>query len=297
MLRLFPELFSKQRVSPVEAYPDALLATLRSLAPMRAARDPKRGAAHSRPLQLGVLRALVPGRQARRRPRRGLRPLHQGRRGLHADHRRAAARRRHLPAHRRRLPRSPGVPARFGPRRARPDERLPERQRHARQRGRHRHRRRQGGLQLHAGDRPLLHRRGADPAQRADLALPREGRAQLRPVESRRPRRQGGQRLGRLRHAGGAPRHQARDRGVRPQAAPRAGRLHRPADPGALDLSDLRRLRRRAPPRRSQALRALGRRRDPDRARRADPGRLKEGSLVVNSSQGGGTKDTWVLDG
>ena len=23
---------------------------------------------------------------------------------------------------------------------------------------------------------------------------------------------------------------------------------------------------------------------------------LKEGSLVVNSSQGGGTKDTWVLD-
>jgi uncharacterized circularly permuted ATP-grasp superfamily protein len=24
---------------------------------------------------------------------------------------------------------------------------------------------------------------------------------------------------------------------------------------------------------------------------------LKPGSLVVNSSQGGGTKDTWVLDG
>jgi uncharacterized circularly permuted ATP-grasp superfamily protein len=24
---------------------------------------------------------------------------------------------------------------------------------------------------------------------------------------------------------------------------------------------------------------------------------LKEGSLVVNSSQGGGTKDTWILDG
>ena len=23
---------------------------------------------------------------------------------------------------------------------------------------------------------------------------------------------------------------------------------------------------------------------------------LKEGSLVVNSSQGGGTKDTWILD-
>ena len=24
---------------------------------------------------------------------------------------------------------------------------------------------------------------------------------------------------------------------------------------------------------------------------------LKEGSLIVNSSQGGGTKDTWILDG
>ena len=24
---------------------------------------------------------------------------------------------------------------------------------------------------------------------------------------------------------------------------------------------------------------------------------LKEGSLVVNSSQGGGTKDTWIVDG
>jgi uncharacterized circularly permuted ATP-grasp superfamily protein len=24
---------------------------------------------------------------------------------------------------------------------------------------------------------------------------------------------------------------------------------------------------------------------------------MKEGSLVVNSSQGGGTKDTWVIDG
>ncbi len=32
MLRLFPDLFSKHRVAPVENYPDALLATLRSLA-------------------------------------------------------------------------------------------------------------------------------------------------------------------------------------------------------------------------------------------------------------------------
>jgi uncharacterized circularly permuted ATP-grasp superfamily protein len=29
---------------------------------------------------------------------------------------------------------------------------------------------------------------------------------------------------------------------------------------------------------------------------RPHPRALKEGSLVVNSSQGGGTKDTWILD-
>ncbi|GAB6846047.1 putative circularly permuted ATP-grasp superfamily protein [Methylorubrum rhodinum] len=40
MMRLFPELFSRHRVAPVENYPDALLATLRSLAPQSATRDP-----------------------------------------------------------------------------------------------------------------------------------------------------------------------------------------------------------------------------------------------------------------
>ena len=33
MLRLFPELFSRYRVAPVENYPDELLATLKSIAP------------------------------------------------------------------------------------------------------------------------------------------------------------------------------------------------------------------------------------------------------------------------
>jgi uncharacterized circularly permuted ATP-grasp superfamily protein len=40
MIRLFPELFSQHRVAPVENYPDALLATLRSVAPQTASRDP-----------------------------------------------------------------------------------------------------------------------------------------------------------------------------------------------------------------------------------------------------------------
>ena len=40
MMRLFPELFHAHRVAPVENYPDALLATLRSVAPVTASADP-----------------------------------------------------------------------------------------------------------------------------------------------------------------------------------------------------------------------------------------------------------------
>jgi uncharacterized circularly permuted ATP-grasp superfamily protein len=40
MMRLFPELFTRHRIAPVENYPDALLATLRSVAPASASRDP-----------------------------------------------------------------------------------------------------------------------------------------------------------------------------------------------------------------------------------------------------------------
>ena len=75
-----------------------------------------------------------------------------------------------------------------------------------------------------------------------------------------------------------------------------AGKLHRAADAGAVDLPDLRRVRHRAAPHRPASVRALG-----QGGRRIVPGgltrvALREGSLVVNSSQGGGTKDTWVLD-
>jgi uncharacterized circularly permuted ATP-grasp superfamily protein len=40
MLRLFPELFAQHRVAPVENYPDELLATLTSVAPATASSDP-----------------------------------------------------------------------------------------------------------------------------------------------------------------------------------------------------------------------------------------------------------------
>ncbi len=40
MMRLFPDLFSLHRVAPIEDYPDELLATLRSVAPPHASSDP-----------------------------------------------------------------------------------------------------------------------------------------------------------------------------------------------------------------------------------------------------------------
>src|SRR6267142_3384970 len=40
MLRLFPELFARHRIAPVENYPDELLATLNSVAPATATSDP-----------------------------------------------------------------------------------------------------------------------------------------------------------------------------------------------------------------------------------------------------------------
>lgn len=40
MMRLFPELFANHRVAPVDDYPDVLLATLASVAPKGASRDP-----------------------------------------------------------------------------------------------------------------------------------------------------------------------------------------------------------------------------------------------------------------
>jgi uncharacterized circularly permuted ATP-grasp superfamily protein len=40
MMRLFPELFARHRIAPVENYPDELLATLKTVAPATVARDP-----------------------------------------------------------------------------------------------------------------------------------------------------------------------------------------------------------------------------------------------------------------
>ena len=299
MMRLFPELFSRHRVAPVENYPDELLATLKSVAPESAPGDPTvvlltPGVYNSAYYEhsfladkLGI--ELVEGRDL----------FVEGRHRLHAHDAGAEARRRDLSPRRRRLPRSADVPPGLRARRRRPDVGLPGRQRHARQRGRHRHRRRQGDLQLHAGDREVLSRRGADPEERADLALPRAGASGLCARPSRGAGGQGGARLRRLRHADRADGRQGADRGVPHQAQARSQGLHRAADAGALDLPDLRRGRRRAAPRRSAAVRADRPRPRPHRAGRAharraqaglaggqfQPGRRHQGHLGAGSSE------------
>jgi uncharacterized circularly permuted ATP-grasp superfamily protein len=74
---------------------------------------------------------------------------------------------------------------------------------------------------------------------------------------------------------------------IRPTISPRTPWRCRPAQP----LS----MRAGAAPYRFTSLRAL-RPGDPPGSRRPDRVALTEGSLVVNSSQGGGTKDTWVME-
>ena len=87
-----------------------------------------------------------------------------------------------------------------------------------------------------------------------------------------RTRREGSSRLRRLRHADRAGRDQGDDRGVSRQAEARAGRLHRPADARAIDLPDLHRVRPCAAPRRFAPVRADGKPAHDHRAGRADAG-------------------------
>ncbi len=114
MMRLFPELFSRHRVAPVENYPDELLATLQiGRAGDRVARDP-------------TVVLLTPGvynsayyEHSFLADKLGI-ELVEGRDLFVKDEivymrttARAAARRRDLPPHRRRLPRSAHLPPRL----------------------------------------------------------------------------------------------------------------------------------------------------------------------------------------
>ena len=172
MMRLFPDLFARNRVAPVAHYPDLLLDNLRAVAPT-GVDDPTvvlltPGMYNSR-----LLRARVPRPADGHRARRGPGPVRAGQQRLHAHHARTAARGHHLPAHRRRLHGSAGVPRRLAARRAGAAVGVSRRAGDARQRDRHRHRRRQVDLPVRAGHDRVLPRREADPGERADLQMPR----------------------------------------------------------------------------------------------------------------------------
>ncbi len=103
--RIHPRMVDAARVQHVEHYPARLAETLRSVSPV-APEATNAGRAHARPVQLGLLRAHVPGPQHGRRAGAGLRPARRRRPGLPAHHARAAPGPRDLSPHRRRVPRS-----------------------------------------------------------------------------------------------------------------------------------------------------------------------------------------------
>ena len=296
MMRLFPDLYARHRIAPVSNYPEELHETLKSVAPANCERDP-------------VIAVLTPGpfnsayyEHSFLADEMGV-ELVEGVDLVVVDaivYMRTTQGLKRVDVLYRRVDDGFVDPLTFRPefdgRLPRPVQRLPRRQRDPGERGRRRHRRRQGGLSLRAGDDPLLSRRGADPAQRADLFLRRGRRPRLCARPSRRARRQGDARLGRLWHAG-----RARN-ATREEIAAFASKLRaRPGDYVAQPTLAL-----------STCPTCVGAGIAPrhvdfrpfvlaGREIRIVPGgltrvALRQGSLVVNSSQGGGTKDTWVLE-
>ena len=291
--RAFPAIFRSAGVRPIEHYPQDLLATLRSLAPFQdnvsiAVLSP--GVFNSAYFehaflarQMGV--ELVEGRDlvvndnaVYARTTSGLKRVDVIYRRIDDDFIDPLAFR------------SDSTLGRAGHL-----QRLSRRQCRVRERARHRRRRRQGDLRLCAATHPLLSRRRADPRECRDLPLPRSQGAVAHARQSRQARGQGGRRIGRLRHAGRTARDQGRARSVRARSSRRTPRTTSPSRRSSS------RPRRALPTARSSRAMSICR---PfilhgERTTIA-PGALtrvalKRGSLVVNSSQGGGSKDTWVL--
>ena len=150
MMRLFPELFAEHRVAPVENYPDSLLATLRSVAPRSSSGDPVcvlltpgqfNSAFYEHSFladKLGI--ELVEGSDLFVREEVVYMRTTEGPKRVDVIYRRIDDDFLDPLAFRSEL----------DPRRSRPDERLPGRQRDAGERGGHWNCRRQGRLQLHA---------------------------------------------------------------------------------------------------------------------------------------------------
>ena len=117
--RIFAALFDRYGVRAIDQYPRELFETLRSVAPRSSGSEPSIVLLTPGCVQLGVLRALVPGPADGHRDRRGARSGRPPQPRLQPHDEGHAARRRHLPAHRRRLPRPARLPAGQPARRAR----------------------------------------------------------------------------------------------------------------------------------------------------------------------------------
>ena len=118
----------------------------------------------------------------------------------------------------------------------------------------------------------------------------------IRPGTSRLAGREGGRRVGRIRHADRPAQHGRRARRVPAEDSGRAAQLHRAAH--AVVVAGRRASLAKASRRRHVDLRPYVLYGDkvsivPGGLTRVA---LRKGSLVVNSSQGGGSKDTWVLE-
>ena len=124
MKRTMPQVFDGLSILPVEDYPEQLLKMLQYIAPPVGPRAQRRGA-DAGDLQLGLFRALLLGPADGRRIGPRLGPGGPQRLRSHADDPRPEASRRDLSADRRRFSRSADVPPRLEPGRPRPDGRVP----------------------------------------------------------------------------------------------------------------------------------------------------------------------------
>ena len=89
MKRTFPQVFEGLRVRPVDEYPSQLLETLEAIAPAGVPTKPRGRAADAGHVQLGLLRAQLPGAADGHPAGRRARPGRRGRHGLDAHHARA----------------------------------------------------------------------------------------------------------------------------------------------------------------------------------------------------------------
>ena len=296
MTRLFPALFSDQKIHQVDEYPSRLLAALRAAAPHGVA-DPfvvvltpgMYNAAYFEHTLLARLMGveLVEGRDLFCWRNRVYVHTTHGRRPVDVD----------LPPGRRRVARPAAVPPGQPARLPRAGQRGQARHRDDRQRHRQRRGGRQAGLHLPARPHPVLPRRGAGARATSTRTASRTRTCSTGAGRGRRPGAQAGRRRGRRGHRHRPARHRrGTGRAARPRSGPTRG-------------AGWRNGRSRCPPPRCSIGEKLAPRHVDLRPFAVNDGNdvwvlpggltrvaLPEGELKVNSSQGGGSKDTWVLD-